>query len=264
MYNWSIKDFNEKGYDAGKKEKHIRLVNPDKKEIIDAFIVAGQYLKSFVGKKNWNGGQITFIYAGHGLMGNGALYISEDSFSAENLLNNIVVNLPLSNERCRIDLILDSCYSGAFVGHFIEEAQKHEDKIFPFELFGSCLHNETSLESSEWEHGILTFSFQKSLEIDPFQEPKDEFLPDWQEEVKCSLFQGGVTYLSSGRQHAFNLRNGNLKVYGATRFFNIFDELDKDEVLKEDLFKMMDRQREKVQLIDFEKPYSKEMFLVLF
>jgi len=263
MYKWSKEDFNEKGYDAGKKEKHIRLVNPNKDEITDAFIVAGQYLKSFARKKDWKGGEIIIIYAGHGLESDGALYISGDAFTAKNLLDNIVTNLPLSKEKCRIDLILDSCYSGAFIGHFVMESQNHKEKVFPFELFGSCLHDETSLESSEWEHGILTFSFQKNQETDPFQEPTDESLSDWQEKVKSSLFQGGVAYLSNREQHAFNLRNGDLKVYGATQFFNIFEELGKDKISIKDLFKMMDKQRNEIQLINFEKPYNKEMFTVL-
>ena len=264
IYNSTKKYFNKKGYDSGKKEKHIRLVNPNLSEISEAFIATGQYFKSMAGRKDWAGGELTVIYAGHGFEEDGALCISGHSLNAKNLIEIIIANLPLTDQRCRIDLLLDSCFSGAFIANFIDESQKYSDVIFPFDMFGSCLHDESSLESSEWEHGIFTYSFKKNDEIDPFIEPKNEFLLEWQTKLKSSLFQGGVTFLSEGEQHAFNWRAGDLKVYGSTRFFNVSDEIGKNIISANDLFKMMDKQREEVKLIDFEKPYSKELFMGLF
>lgn len=263
MYRWNKKQFNKKAYDSGRKEKHIRLVNPTLEELKKAFIAAGQYLKSYKNRKDWNGGEILIIYAGHGLEGDGALYISGLPLTAKEMINQIVTNLPLTNKKCRIDVMLDSCYSGAFIAYFLFEAHQFEDKIFPFELFGSCLYDETSLESHEWQHGILTHAFQQNQVANPFEEPNDDSLFKWQEQVKSSLFQGGVVYLSEGEQHAFNLRNGDLKVYGSTHFFNIFEESKNESITLEDLFGMMDKQKNEVNLIDFNKPYTKEMFAVL-
>lgn len=264
LFKWSKKHFNEKGYDSGKREKHIRLVNPTLQDIDKAIIATGQYFKSFKNKKDWRGGEVLLIYAGHGLEGSGDFYISgsDDFLSAKDFLSKVVENLPLGEELCRIDLNIDSCYSGAFIGNFLFEIyDKYSDKIFPFDLFGSCLYDEMSLESSEWEHGILTYSLQQDM--NPFEESNNKNLLNWQENIKNSLFQGGVVYLSDGTQHAFNLRGGDLQVFGSTRLFNIFEELGNKKFNLKNFYNLMDKQRKAVSLIDFTKPYFKEMFLLI-
>jgi hypothetical protein len=254
--------FNEKGYDAGVKEKHIRLVNPTLKEVDKAIIAAGQYFKSFKNKKNWRGGEILLIYAGHGMEASGDFYISGDFLSANDLLRKIVENLPLSDHLCRIDLRLDSCYSGAFIGNFVFEIHdKYSDKVFHFDSFGSCLYDEVSLECPEWKHGILTYAMKQN-QIDAFEEPKGKDISGWQEQVKSSLNQGGVVYLSGGTQHAFNLRGGDLQVFGSTLLFNIFEETGSYGIAPKELYEFMDKQRNEVNLIDFTKPYSKEIFFL--
>ena len=211
LYKWSKDNFNRKTYSSGKREKHIRLVNPTLRELNDAIVVTGQYLKSLSNKSDWCGGEVLLIYAGHGIEGDGDLYISGEFLSAKYFLKTLIANLPQTGKLCRTDLLLDSCYSGAFVSNFLFEVlDKYSNRLLPFDLFGSCLFDETSLESSIWNHGILTYSFQRNLEVNLFEEPDESRLLTWQEKIKSSLFQGGVVYLSSGQQHAFNIRNGDL------------------------------------------------------
>lgn len=262
LYRWSKDNFDKKKYGSGKREKHIRLVNPTLQELNDAIIVAGQYFKSFSNRSDWCGGEVLLIYAGHGVEGDGDLYISGELFSAKCFLKKLVDNLPQTGKTCRIDLLLDSCYSGAFVGNFLFEIFKnYGDKLLPFDLFGSCLHDETSLECSAWNHGILTYSLQHNLEVNLFDASKESCLLSWQAAVQKSLFQGGVIYLSNGDQHAFNIRNGNLKVFGSVVISNIFEELGGTRISIKDIYNLMDVQRKNISLIDFNKPYTKELYI---
>lgn len=109
----------EPNYDTGSVERHYRLINPRCKELSDAITSAGQLLAQQIGQPEWTGGQITFVYAGHGMQGTEAWVLKDGLVDGQKLVEQVAEAVPLNTCRCRIDMILDSCFSGAFFADFL-------------------------------------------------------------------------------------------------------------------------------------------------
>lgn len=104
----------ENHYDTGVKEKHVRLINPTVEELKYALKEGVKYLNQFLEEENWRGGEVIFIFSGHGVNGSGAISLKDNIFSARDLAQIVSEARAKNDRRIRLNVILDSCYSGAF------------------------------------------------------------------------------------------------------------------------------------------------------
>lgn len=224
--------FKEPNYDSGTHEHHIRLVNPNSRELRDAISHAGEYLSQYVSADDWAGGQINFCYAGHGDEGSGAWVLSDTSLNAVQLADAVAAAVVENRRRCRVDMVIDSCFAGAFVADFLAYSWSSLDtRIFPCDIFAASLHNELAWELEEFGHGTHTLSFKAMFlpkiirpslprHPPPFPQPRDE------------LRNGGVSWMSEDEQHAIEYTNGHMQVHGAGHFFldKLGDDFTSDEI----------------------------------
>lgn len=192
----------EDHYDTGIKEKHIRLINPTKLELSNSISQGMNYLNQYSEKKDWKGGEITFIFSGHGRYGCGSIELKDDSYSAKNLLEDICAAREKNKRRIRINLILDSCYSGAFlIGLASESLLKYENDVFFCDGWSSSSFNEVSFESEKHEHGLFTYIWKEKR--------KKSF-----DELIDHLRNGGeeitIKSISKGEQNPITYVNGNI------------------------------------------------------
>jgi hypothetical protein len=64
--DWFYAHLSEPNYDTGIAEEHFRLANPSCAELYEAITSAGRFLSQYISAPEWDGGQIAFVYAGHG------------------------------------------------------------------------------------------------------------------------------------------------------------------------------------------------------
>ncbi len=209
----------EPNYDTGSHEHHIRIINPDSRELRDAISSAGEHLSQYVSADDWAGGQITFCYAGHGEAGSGAWVLRDTSLNAVQLADAIAEAVVENWRRCRVDMIIDSCFSGAFVADFLAHSWSSlDERIFPCDILAASLHNELAWELEDFGQGAHTLAF-KAMFLPkivgpalpryppPFPQPQDE------------LRNGGVSWVTEDEQHAIEYTNGHMQVHGAGHFY---------------------------------------------
>jgi hypothetical protein len=217
------RNFSSKHYDTVEHERHIRLVNPTLQEVCAAIRSAGAYLSQFITNDDWDGGQITFCFAGHGEEGSGALVFSDSLpvLDAIRLAVSISAAMPPNDRRCRVDLWLDSCFSGAFLAEFLEFSWNElEDRVFPCSLFAAALHDEEAWELGRYRHGVFTYSLLCGSRLS-IREVADGHRSGNQRILdmhRRGLWQNGVSYLTGGKQHAVYYENGHLEIIGGGSF----------------------------------------------
>lgn len=204
------------------KVKHYRLINPSIDDFSNTLSKASSFLKQYTTNKDWDGGSIILIYAGHGFGKKGSLVFKNSSLvDAADVMRFLANEIPKTSRRLRIDAIVDSCYSGAFLADLLQTAHNElEDRIFPCTLFGASLPDEESLESDRFGHGIFSHSYIQDVNSPPLHN-RIKWL--WLKTIgrdKHGLSQGGVSYLTDGKQHSFEYENGSLSVHshGFIRF----------------------------------------------
>jgi hypothetical protein len=199
--DWFVAHLREPNYDTGEEEHFERLVNPTLPQVLSAIERAGQFLSSHVVDARWDGGQFTVIYAGHGAEESGAWVLEQDHLSAISFAEALLNSVDVTTRHLRLDLIMDSCFAGAFLADLLEYSWNREDqRLFVCDAFGACLADELAWELDERGHGAFTFAF------------KAMFGPGIQDPDR--LRSGGVSWLTNGEQHAFEYTNGHLEVIG--------------------------------------------------
>lgn len=164
--NFFYESLKKDHYDTGIKEKHLRLINPTIKELNRSIKEGVRFLNQFAGEERFNGGSIIFIFSGHGAENTGDLALKDGSFSAKDLLVSVTEDRLKNKNRLRIDLVLDSCFSGAFMIKLIEEAWNNfEDEIFLCDIWSSSSYNEESYEYGEYKHGLFTYVWKSKQEV---------------------------------------------------------------------------------------------------
>jgi len=239
-------------YDTGIEEKHLKLENPTKKEFIRALNLGMEFLNNFKDEKPWEGGQVTIFFAGHGSKSRGELELSDSYLSANELLEVLLLFCDDTINRLRLDLILDSCYSGSFLIDLLSNCllKTPEDFIFLCEIGASSLPWEESKESDRYKHGYFTYSFAKGLIdldkiiIEKIENVKmikygEEGEPHWfsleekvlLDDIFPSFWEGSLLKkISNDTQHAIWYINDNLQILGKGDFF-IFDiEIDYNSI----------------------------------
>jgi hypothetical protein len=224
--DWLYGHFRQPNYDTGKREHHIRLVNPDSKRFADATRQAASFLNTFVSAEDWEGGQITLLYAGHGAEDTGALVLRDHQLSAEELLEGFSMVVPHTSRRCRLDIVLDSCFAAAFITSLLAEAHKsYAETFFPCTLFAASLHDEVAWEFPRFGHGVWTHSFMMQGSQPNLAQPRWKLLFQvlwrrWLRKEHQQLYNGGVSFITEGDQHSMGYENGHMEVHGKG-YFNI-------------------------------------------
>jgi hypothetical protein len=88
------------------------LINPRRSEVLASLRNAAAYVREYRDDPAWLGGQVEFIFAGHGRE-NGHLELAEDSLSAAEIVEQFAASSrSAAVKRLRLAVVLDSCFSG--------------------------------------------------------------------------------------------------------------------------------------------------------
>lgn len=112
----------EPHHDAGDEELHVpQLRNPRRSEVVAAFTQAGDWFAHRATRADWDGGHITFNFAGHGREGDGALVLEDGSITPDDLYRFFLQTAERwsPERRLRLVVMVDSCHSGAFLASFL-------------------------------------------------------------------------------------------------------------------------------------------------
>ena len=218
------KHFSKPHADTFPHDIHVRLVNPKRLDLLNAIESVSKNLNSFAGQKDWDGGCIHFIYAGHGQKDRGALVFQDGAITPEDFLRQVAAHRNPGDHRRRVDVVLDSCFSGAFVTTLLVDARKnYSDSIFPCSLFSAALHDEYAWEYPRYGHGIWTAAFSQQLKGPNLNTNRICLILQvfWRRAIHAEskdLYNGGVSYMTENKQHSFSYENGFFQVDGAGSF----------------------------------------------
>lgn len=221
--DWWHRHFKQPHYDSSEFEQHHRLVNPSRAQILEAVAEGGEYLSAHQGRPEWDGGSMNFVYAGHGDPGTGSWVCHDGVISGVELADAVARSVIPNPRRCRIDLIMDSCFSGAFFADLLGHSWGPQaDRLFPCAAFGAALSDELAWEFEEQGHGAFTYAFQKQ-----FRSTKNIS----EQPAEPDLRNGLVRLMTDGEQNVFEYENGNLEVLGAGHVdFSTYDSLTSSQV----------------------------------
>jgi hypothetical protein len=203
--------------DSGHEELHVpHLQNPSRSALIAAFFEARAWLCSRARRDDWDGGHITFCFAGHGRDRDGALVLEDGTLTAGELCAILTQTaLDWSEERrLRVAVILDACHSGAFLLDFLAKALQ-QPRIRIEYLAAACLSDEAAWEEAGLGHGVFTYcwSIRPRAGGPPFGglaatgvQPDNSFGP------ALAVAQGpfGCSVLTYGRQNPLVFRDDEL------------------------------------------------------
>lgn len=147
--------------------------------------------------------------------------------------------VPQNNEhRLRINVLLDSCYSGFFLTELqYAMRDKYSDKLFPYYSAAACLHDEVAREYSSLGHGLFTYCFsirgltQESIVARAIQ-PDNTFGPS------LSIVTGpyGCSFLTQGTQNPITVDIDEWTVCGEK--VNLYDNKD-NLISKQEIYTKM-------------------------
>jgi Caspase domain len=147
-------------YDSAPHEEHIRVVNPTRSALLGALSQAGEWLRAASTHADWDGGGLTFCYAGHGRDTDGALVLDDGETLTSEELGEVLSEIAGTNRgdhNLRVVILLDSCYAGAFVTDFLSDALHVHRSLYPYYLAGGCMPDEVAWEESSLGHGLFTY-----------------------------------------------------------------------------------------------------------
>ena len=221
--DWWHQHFRQPHYDTSDFEQHYRLVIASRAEIFETILAGGKYLSGFRSHPDWDGGQMTFIYAGHGSPGAGSWVCHDGVIGGATLADAVSQSVSPSRRRCRIDLVMDSCFSGAFFADLLSHSwDTRADRLFPCTALGAALSDELAWEFQEQGHGAFTYAF-RGLPTPLGSNGEQPAKPD--------LRNGLVRVMTDGEQNGFEYENGSLTVFGAGHVdLSTYDSLTSGQV----------------------------------
>lgn len=133
-------------------------------ELVEAFGKARDWLAQMARENpDFDGGGLVFSFSGHGRHGDGTLHLRDSTFfSADDFLAEVSAAHQATGSDCptRIVLLLDSCYSGAFLVRVLYRVANEPELGLDLEyILASCHPDEVSWESAAVGHGLSTFCF---------------------------------------------------------------------------------------------------------
>jgi hypothetical protein len=151
-------------WDRGETTTALRSRDPGIDEFWERLSEACDWLSRHSASVSWIGGGLSLTFAGHGRYPDGALVLRDGSVGAEDLatfLEELWERLPARAGNLRVALKLDSCYSGAFLLHWLEHVYA-SDLLVPYFSHVSSMPDEVSWEDSSLGHGLFTFCISHS------------------------------------------------------------------------------------------------------
>lgn len=122
----------------------------------------GRWLSAASEDPDFDGGSLVFCYSGHGRKNDGALSLNQGTyFDADDFVSACVEiqRARLGDGRLKIGLILDSCYSGAFLLRALEMLlHEHDDLFYPDYCYAASMPDERAWELPAAEYGLATYS----------------------------------------------------------------------------------------------------------
>jgi hypothetical protein len=232
----------EPHYDSGPcGEFHVpHLKNPSHAGVIDAIHRAGDWLGANSERDDWDGGHLSFSFAGHGRDTDGALVLTDGCLTAEEFtsaLVSIAQRWSSSNVRLRVVIQLDSCYSGAFLIRVLHAAtNEHAGLLVPYYLAAAAMPDEVSWEESTLGHGVFTYcrSIRPRDDGPPFGFGALAVQPDNTYGPSLLLAKGayGCALLTCGEQNPIVYIDYQLEACGGS--FSVFaNEADNGEPIHE-------------------------------
>lgn len=241
-------------YDGGIYKIHRRLQNPSGEEFKVAIREIDDWFSSHKEKADFDGGCINITFAGHGRRGTGNLVLKDIDVDVNQLVDTIL-SFKKSDRDIRVSLILDSCFSGAFLISFFQFiAENHWDDINLDYLAAACLHDEAAKESAQLGHGYFTYCFScrpENLGTITAQAVQ----PDNTMGPSLSIASGalGCSILTKGTQNPIIIEEKDYLVSCLGEKFKLIDEnfnlLDVDNVISE-IEGLRDRLKYSLRMID--------------
>nr|WP_295974172.1 hypothetical protein [uncultured Bacillus sp.] len=181
-------------------------------EVAKAIFQIGAWLAQFKSNKDWAGGGITITFAGHGKDKDGSLVLEDGEITYSDL-HDLLTRISFDN-RLKVDLILDSCYSGKFIVDFLYAAESSK-KIITNYLASACMHDETAMEDPLLGHGVFAYCFSA---------PKN----------RIGLYSGamGCSMLTSGKQNPVIIDYTECKLCG--KDFPVFNDEEFNQLISKD------------------------------
>ena len=210
--NWATEN-----YDTAPHELHRRLKNPSITEFRREIENIRMWFSQFHESEDWDGGCITFTYAGHGREADGALVLENGDIEWHNLLDELLTLVPDNNKhRLRVNILLDSCYSGMFLTEIHYAMRDHYiDKFYPYYSAACSMVDEVAREYKSLGHGLFTYCFSiRSRNPESFIATAIQ--PDNTLGPSLSLVQGpyGCSFLSQGTQNPIIIESDNVSLCG--------------------------------------------------
>lgn len=191
--------------------KEFFLEDPDTEELERAIQQAGKYVLAQKESDYWNGGGISIWYSGHGENSTGAWSLRDGSYTAQALVE---ILRPIGNEAggsLGLEVGMDSCHSGAFFAHLMEQAQ--DAPLAPRDMYISCLPSQASWEIDSLGHGALAFTLfhQGNAHVDSrrLAEAVKEGDTEYLRMATHAFVPNPVTYLTEADQICFELMSGH-------------------------------------------------------
>ena len=191
--------------DKAQEELHERLREPSRDEVLMAFENIGTWYRQRAILPDWDGGDLGFAFAGHGMAGDGSLCLKDGSISPDEFVDILLAlsHPGRNNRQLRLNLFLDCCHSGAFLLRVLSRVSgKLEDNLYLYTMLASCMPDENAWETDDLGHGLFTFCFSHRSTIDNMY-IAEAILPDNTFGPSLQIAAGGYgcSIVSLGRQN---------------------------------------------------------------
>lgn len=144
-------------------EFHASEYGGDYATVLDALARAKNFLIEGSLDPDFDGGSLLFAFSGHGREGDGTLWLDDNTFlSADDFVGACVDTAQAApgRGRLRLSILLDSCYSGAFLLRTLERTlHEHADLLVADYFMAAAMPDELAWEVPVLGHGLSTFCF---------------------------------------------------------------------------------------------------------
>lgn len=167
---------------------------------------------------NFDGGSLVFTYSGHGREEDGALCLNQNTyFTADDFITACleIKKASSSDRRLKLALILDSCYSGAFLLNVLEKVlHEYDDIFYPDYFYAACMPDEQAWEVSSVEHGLATYSRILQGRAEMEEERLWPYHPAYKDRPLRDMVVGdsGCSYATAGAQNPVMFDEHDLRV----------------------------------------------------
>ncbi len=245
--------FRTPNYDTAREEFHRRLRNPTRDQFFRALRDIEAWFAGHRADPDWDGGGLQLCFAGHGCDGDGALVLADGVITPSEFLTSLtnIANNVSRPGRLRLEAVLDSCHSGAFITEVLATCfGQLGDLLIPHNLFASCMDDEFAWEEPGLGHGVFTYCFSVrppalgALVARTIQ-PDNTFGPS----LTIAGGELGCSLLTIGRQNPVVYRNGAGHLEIGRHSIKLFPDGDRCMSLEEMRTQLRKRRDEVIRVL---------------